>query len=39
MNAKDWSHEVHPVPFDLKDFNDGIENYTNGMILITEAGF
>ena len=39
MNQKDWSHSIHPVPFDIKDFNDGIENYSNGMVLITEAGF
>ena len=39
MNQKDWSHSIHPVPFDIKDFNEGIENYSNGMALITEAGF
>ena len=39
MNAKDWSHSVHPVPFDIKDFNEGIENYSNGVALITEIGF
>jgi len=39
MNQKDWSHSIHPVPFDIKDFNDGIENYSNGMVLITEPGY
>ena len=39
MDARSWSQFVHPVPFDIKDFNDGIENYSNGMVLITEDGF
>ena len=39
MGARDWSNWVHPVPYDIKNFNQGIENYSNGMVLITEPGF
>ena len=39
MGARDWSNRVHPVPYDIKNFNQGIENYSNGMDLITEPGF
>ena len=39
MDARGWDGHMDPVPYDVKDFNDGIESYSNGMALITEAGF
>ena len=39
MNAKAWNTDVHPVPFDIPNFYQGIENYSSGMVLITESGF
>ena len=39
MNARAWNTEVHPVPFDIPNFYQGIDNYSNGMVLITEPGF
>ena len=39
MGARDWNNWVHSVPYDIKNFNQGIENYSNGMVLITEPGF
>ena len=39
MDEIDLNGSIHPVPFDIKDLNQGIENYSNGMILITEPGF
>ena len=39
MKAKAWNTDVHPVPFGIPNFNQGIENYSSGMVLITESGF
>ena len=39
MNAKAWNTVVHPVPFDIPNFYQGIDNYSNGIVLITEPGF
>jgi len=39
MGAKNWSHSVHPVPYDIRDFCEGIGNYSNGMIIIAPPGY
>ena len=39
MGKRTWNYPLHPVPFDIKQFNEGIENYSDGMVLITETGF
>ena len=39
MGARNWSQSVHPVPFDILDFCEGIGNYSNGMIIIASPGY
>ena len=39
MGAKNWSHSVHTVPYDIRDFCEGIGNYSNGMIIIAPPGY
>lgn len=39
MNGKSWSEYGVDIPYDIMDFNQGIENYSNGIVLITEQGF
>ena len=39
MGAKNWSHSVHPVPYDIRDFCEGIGYYSNGMIIIASPGY
>lgn len=40
MGAKDWSQSgLHPVPYDVQDFCEGIGNYHNGMMIISEPGY
>ena len=40
MGGKDWSQTgIHPVPYDIQDFCEGIGNYSNGMIIIASPGF
>ena len=39
MGGRDWSHIVHPVPFDIVDFCEGIGNYSNGMVIIASPGY
>ena len=41
MQRRDWSDNsiIHPVPFDIEDFCEGIGNYSQGMIIIATPGF
>ena len=37
--GKDWSAAMHPFPYDIRDFCEGIGKYSNGMIIISEPGY
>ena len=39
MGARNWSQVVHPVPYDILDFCEGIGNYSNGMVIIASPGY
>ena len=40
MGGKDWSQSgLHPVPYDIRDFCEGIGNYSNGMMIISVPGY
>ena len=37
--GKDWTEAMHPFPYDILDFCEGIGNYSNGMIIIAVPGY
>lgn len=37
--GKDWIAEMHPFPYDIRDFCEGIGNYSNGMMIIAVPGY
>ena len=39
MHGKDWTAAMHPIPYDIRDFCEGIGNYSNGMMIIAEPGY
>ena len=39
MDSRDWSETMHPVPYDIEDFCEGIGNYSRGMVIIAQPGF
>ena len=39
MGGKDWTAAMHPIPYDIRDFCEGIGNYSNGMMIIAEPGY
>ena len=37
--GKDWTQAMHPFPYDIMDFCEGIGNYSNGMMIIAVPGY
>ena len=37
--GKDWTAAMHPFPYDILDFCEGIGKYSNGMMIISDPGY